>query len=260
MKDFGLTGSVALVGGVWAFFFLLDPTGKWPLGVLNLVSFGAVIALGWLWHRGPGVPNPWIWGLPALPKPVWPSVAGVLLTAWGGGVVLAEVGQLLVRLWPVPENLAAALEKIYRLDSLVVLLPLMLIAPLTEEGLFRGLLLPSLARRYGTWAAIVFTSLLFSFVHLNLWQGIPAFAAGLYLGWLRTTSGGLALPLLAHAAFNGFPLLLAYGGLTAAGYNLAGGTTSGVSVPPALLAWGVSVLVLGLAFPRIFRLWQSRLF
>ena len=262
MRDFGLTGSVALVVTVPVLFLVLDPAGSWPMGLLNLIAFGAVIAAGWLWQRA-GTPaasrQAFGWGWHKLSSPWWPGVVGVILVAWGGGVVLAELGQLLARLWPVPAALALALEKIYRLETWLVLVPLMLVAPLTEEGLFRGLLLPSLGRRYGSWPAIVLTSALFGLVHLNPWQGLPAFLAGLYLGSLRLSSGGLALPLLAHALFNGLPVLLAGLGLTAAGYNLAGGTP-GESVPAPLLVAGIAVLAGGLALPAAVRLFRARVF
>lgn len=75
------------------------------------------------------------------------------------------------------------------------------IAPIVEEWFFRGMLLPALARRFGTMAGVVVSSLLFMLVHQPIsYPGI--LAIGLILAWLRVATGRLAPAILAHMAFN----------------------------------------------------------
>ncbi len=96
-----------------------------------------------------------------------------------------------------------------------------LLAPLGEEWLFRGWLY-SLAYRLwpGRFAsatnplplAVWVTAIAFSLWHLQNWGAEPAarvlwqtaytLPAGLWLGWLRWRSGGMALPILAHIGLN----------------------------------------------------------
>ena len=77
------------------------------------------------------------------------------------------------------------------------------IAPVAEETLFRGILLSGLARRYGTRTAILLSSLAFSMVHPNLLQGGAAFISGLILGYIFIRTGRkLATVIFLHAINN----------------------------------------------------------
>ena len=77
------------------------------------------------------------------------------------------------------------------------------LAPLFEETLFRGVLLPVLARRWGAWAGVAMSALTFALAHLSLGELLPLLLLGLGLGWLRLRSGRLAPCVLMHALWNG---------------------------------------------------------
>lgn len=86
-----------------------------------------------------------------------------------------------------------------------LLLVVVLVAPLVEELLFRGFLLPGLAAgRLGPAGAIVVTSLLFAAVHAqyDLFDMSAVLALGLLLGAARWFSGSLWLAYGLHAAVN----------------------------------------------------------
>lgn len=89
------------------------------------------------------------------------------------------------------------------LDSWPVLLYVALAAPLSEELLFRGVILQSL-RPYGRQFAIVASSLLFAFFHGDLIQGIFAFGMGVVLGYV-TAEYHILWAALLHF-FNNFVL------------------------------------------------------
>lgn len=78
------------------------------------------------------------------------------------------------------------------------------LAPLFEETLFRGVLLPVLGRSWGGWPAVVASALIFALAHLSLGELVPLLVLGLGLGWLRLRSGRLAPCVLMHALWNGF--------------------------------------------------------
>lgn len=82
------------------------------------------------------------------------------------------------------------------------------VAPITEELLFRGLLLPLLMRHYGPVQAVTAVSLMFACIHFNAASIAPLFAiaAAFALGYLWT--GSLLTAILMHALFNGVNLLL----------------------------------------------------
>jgi membrane protease YdiL (CAAX protease family) len=76
------------------------------------------------------------------------------------------------------------------------------VAPVVEELFFRGLLQGGL-RRHASWRrAAALSGVLFGVIHFDPIRTLPLIAFGIYLGWLRERSGGLALPILVHATNN----------------------------------------------------------
>ncbi|AFZ28010.1 putative metal-dependent membrane protease [Cylindrospermum stagnale PCC 7417] len=89
-------------------------------------------------------------------------------------------------------------------------------APLFEELLFRGFLLPSLTRYLPVWGAILVSSLLFAAAHLSLSEILPLTALGIVLGLVYTrclttspsgSTRNLLAPMLLHSLWNSGTLL-----------------------------------------------------
>lgn len=74
------------------------------------------------------------------------------------------------------------------------------IVPLTEEIVFRGVLLRLWIRRYGVRVAIVGSSALFGVLHGG--DFIGGFFFGVVMAWLFLASRSLALPVATHALHN----------------------------------------------------------
>ena len=80
-----------------------------------------------------------------------------------------------------------------------------IVAPAGEELMFRGFLFRGFVRsERSAWPAIVVISLLWAALHIQYdWAGmLQIFVVGLYLGWVRWTSGSTLLTFLLHALFN----------------------------------------------------------
>lgn len=82
-----------------------------------------------------------------------------------------------------------------------------LAAPLFEEMMFRGFLLPSLTRYLSVSGAIVASSLLFAIAHLSLSEVLPLTTLGIVLGVVYTRSRSLLAPMLLHSLWNSGTLL-----------------------------------------------------
>ena len=80
-------------------------------------------------------------------------------------------------------------------------------APLFEEVLFRGFLLPSLTRYTSVWGAILASSLLFASAHLSLSEILPLTALGMVLGIVYTRSRNLLSSMLLHSLWNSGTLI-----------------------------------------------------
>ena len=85
----------------------------------------------------------------------------------------------------------------------ISLLATVILAPISEELLFRGLTLRFL-RSAGVKFAIanVLQALFFGILHMNLVQGIYAFTVGLVLGYVAGKCRTVFLPILLHLCFN----------------------------------------------------------
>ena len=81
------------------------------------------------------------------------------------------------------------------------------LAPLFEEALFRGVLLPVVGSRWGGGAAVLISAAVFALAHLSLSELVPLFVLGLGLGWLRWRSGRLGSSVLMHALWNSLTFL-----------------------------------------------------
>lgn len=75
-------------------------------------------------------------------------------------------------------------------------------APVYEEIMFRGFLLPSLTRYVPVWGAIAISSLIFALAHLNLSEVLPLAVLGMVLGTVYTRSRNLISSMLLHSLWN----------------------------------------------------------
>jgi membrane protease YdiL (CAAX protease family) len=78
------------------------------------------------------------------------------------------------------------------------------LGPILEESVFRGCLLPVLARTLGSTASVVATAVLFSAFHgpRDLTHWVWFGATGVAYGWLRLASHSTTAAALMHAACN----------------------------------------------------------
>src|SRR5690606_7792760 len=88
------------------------------------------------------------------------------------------------------------------------------LAPVTEEIVFRGALFRSLRPRMGVWPAALLSSLIFAFIHVEVVTSQPLALVGLFLLGMvfaigLQKSGSLLVPILAHAVFNATSIGLA---------------------------------------------------
>ena len=81
------------------------------------------------------------------------------------------------------------------------------LAPLLEEVLFRGFILPTLTKWLPTPAAIIVTAGLFSVAHFAPRDAPQLFALGIVLGCSYARTRNLAVPIIVHGAWNGGVLL-----------------------------------------------------
>jgi len=101
----------------------------------------------------------------------------------------------------VPTFINEVIDKLAVSQS-VLIFSVVIIAPIYEEIIFRGILLRGMAKKVNASIAIMVSSLLFAIVHMNIPQGINAFFLGLVLGFVYMRSGSIYLSIFAHIVNN----------------------------------------------------------
>jgi uncharacterized protein len=138
------------------------------------------------------------------------SLLSIQLTGWeallglGVGGLITGGSSLVYRLWP-------AYRKSADLYLNLVLKPLLwpdliwlgLLPGLSEELLFRGVMLPALGLDT---SALILSSLCFGILHMSGWEQWPyaiwATVVGLLLGFCALSTGNLLVPIVAHIVTN----------------------------------------------------------
>ncbi len=81
------------------------------------------------------------------------------------------------------------------------------LAPLFEEVIFRGVLLPILSREFGIVLGIIISAFIFALAHLSISELPPLFTLGVGLGITRLISGRLSSSVFMHSLWNGMTFL-----------------------------------------------------
>ncbi|MBL8524613.1 MAG: CPBP family intramembrane metalloprotease [Betaproteobacteria bacterium] len=125
----------------------------------------------------------------------------VTLLFFGAMILLDDVAVLVNYVFPMSQS---DIDMFQRLMSggAASFIAICIIAPVTEEMLFRGIFLRSFLHQYSPRQAIVFSSALFAVAHLNLYQAVPAFFVGLIIGWIYWRVQSLWPCIIAHMAYN----------------------------------------------------------
>jgi membrane protease YdiL (CAAX protease family) len=123
------------------------------------------------------------------------------------GVVMAFAAQIAGHFLPIPKSLPV--DRYFRQPGFAYMMLAfgVLVAPLVEEILFRGLIFPLLARATGVISGTIITALLFSLVHQSqlaqAWAPLLViFGVGLVLTTIRARANSLAASWIVHLSYN----------------------------------------------------------
>lgn len=221
-------------------------------GLAQVVGLGLAVLIGVRLAHGPDA------GLRAAlrVRPIPLRIAALAMIAGMGlQFVLVELTTVVSELLPAiawSEDERRHLEELVRMDTplraISVPLAVVVIAPISEELVFRGLVQPAMRESLGTAGTIVMTAVLFGAFHVHPLAAIGAAVAGLVLGAVAIRARSVLAPMALHAGVNAVPLLLPASLVPIRGFNLA----ERAHLPlPVLLA---TTLVSAVALALLFRL------
>ncbi len=106
--------------------------------------------------------------------------------------------------FPVEEQTAVQLLADSKSVGLTIYLGVfaVVIAPVAEEFIFRGVLFPFVKQLGFPTSAWLGVSALFALIHFDAGTFVPLFALALALTWLYEKTGSLLAPIFAHSLFN----------------------------------------------------------
>lgn len=210
-------------------------------GAFALVLFGAVRL-----HARVDEPLRETLGLRAVPFHT------ALLALFAGAALqlpLAELSNLVHVFAPMPADLMQQQQRLLDASSPLVALTafvsFVVVAPVTEELLFRGIILRGARVSSGTLPALGLSSALFALSHLGAVSAIVyALVAGLVLGAVALRTGSTLVAIALHAGVNAVPVLLPARLVRIAGFNtLAPHVSPALVIGSALVAAGALALL-----------------
>ncbi len=145
------------------------------------------------------------------------------------GVAVGVGGYVIVLLWAIafglvfgePEPVEQSLLQDVSSSTPVIVtsvLAAVLMAPIVEEVVFRGVLFQALRRQVGLWPAALLSGVVWTAVHVELFPPVGSFqpvAIGaifllaIWLAWIFHRTGTIVVAVLGHATFNAINLGIA---------------------------------------------------
>ncbi|WP_312459723.1 type II CAAX prenyl endopeptidase Rce1 family protein [Proteiniclasticum sp.] len=160
----------------------------------------------------------------SLPLMMAPFFIGSLVSVLYGLVIQFLFPSLFESYLGASESIELMIEQAGYLQIGMIFLAIVVLAPIVEEILFRGILFNLIARRKSTLFAMITSSLIFGFLHAETM--VPTAVIGFVLCFIYHKTGNLYLAMGAHA-FNNLiafvmPLLLAQASETSALVSVLG--------------------------------------
>lgn len=130
-----------------------------------------------------------------------PHFFSYLVILLGVNFYVSFIYQLVINHFDVPTTDISILFTGTVWMDLVILAYTVLIGPVFEELLFRGVILRTLDKYHRTFAILV-SSALFGMMHMNLSQGVTTFFIGCVLAYASLKEESMTLPIVLHIANN----------------------------------------------------------
>ena len=123
--------------------------------------------------------------------------------------IIGEINIQLSKALPPPNWFWELFSKIFESDFGIygAILKIVILAPVIEELIFRGVIMHGLMRNYSKFTAVFVSALMFALFHLNPWQFPATFILGILLGILMLRTRNIYLCILGHAINNGLVLI-----------------------------------------------------
>lgn len=200
-----LAGSVALVIA----FVASTRRGEPPFVPLAYAAYGFFLFAALRSLREAEIAPSELFGAPPDQVKLWPMVILLVpvmftfaaMSLWATAFIASwlspRFGEILLR----QQNDPGPLRSLGESGSALLILFVVVVGPVIEEFVFRGLVLRRWIARKSLWRGVVGSSLVFALLHPPFWIG--AFVIGVFLSLLYLVTRSLYAPIAFHAMYNG---------------------------------------------------------
>lgn len=137
------------------------------------------------------------------------GLAGGILVfafAWAAGLVIERLH---------PNVSQQSVETVLRSAGspgqfILLLIVVAVLAPLTEELFYRGMVYPVFRAYTGRAWGMAIAGSIFGLVHMDLWRALPLAVGGVFLCYVYEKTGSILVSTLTHGIWNGMLALLIY--------------------------------------------------
>lgn len=234
---------------LYLFFSLIKKTSADILligTICSLIGFAVVIAVAVSWFETKL--SAYLESAPVGLKIVIP----LALMFIGLQIAISEFDNLMRYLVKPPQKYVEQLRSaITGSHPALLFISLVIIAPITEEIFFRGILLRGMLKNHSHKVALIASSVMFGLMHINPIMILPATVIGIFLGWIFILTRSLWCCFFCHAINNLVVFISVVFNLELKGYADFSGAAQEVAFQPLWLdVLGIVLLIVGVYFTK----------
>lgn len=163
----------------------------------------------------------------------------IAITTVGMLLCIVRINEIVLNIFPVPKFI----EELFSSQLLggtsetLIFVRIVIVAPIIEEVIFRGIILRGFLSNYSGRKAIFLSALIFAIIHFNIWQFPTAFCVGTFAGWIFSKTRSISTCILIHSLYNGSSFLISFVSNNSSVFDNIRGTSY-----PELIGLVISVL------------------
>lgn len=144
----------------------------------------------------------------------WRAVTAAIPLSLGLTIIIDELDRFAQTLAPTPLEFSKIQEIVTisnPLSAVFIIGVVVIIAPLVEELVFRGFLQRILEYRIrDVTKAVLYSALIFAFIHFNPWWIVQIYIIGVFMGYVAWRTNSIWISFVIHAINNGVAILFSH--------------------------------------------------
>lgn len=135
----------------------------------------------------------------------------IAITTVGMLLCIVRINEIVLNIFPVPKFIEELFSsQLGGTSETLIFVRIVIVAPIIEEVIFRGIILRGFLSNYSERKAIFLSALIFAIIHFNIWQFPSAFCVGIFAGWIFSKTRSISTCILIHSLYNGSSLLISF--------------------------------------------------